>query len=60
MFYVLIVMITLGGLSQGIVINTQEFTTKENCEEAAKLIQKDSTKKDGSFRKNIKAVCLPK
>ena len=60
MFYILIVMSTLSGTTSGVNVTTQEFTTIQKCQEAAKLISTDTSKKPSTTRKNITTFCIEK
>jgi hypothetical protein len=60
MFYILIVMSTLSGTTSGVNVTTQEFTTLKKCQEAAKIISTDTSKKQPTTRKNITTFCIEK
>ena len=60
MFYVLIIMMTVSGMANGTLIINQEFTSLQKCEEAAKIIKMDRSKKLPVARKNISTFCVEK
>jgi hypothetical protein len=60
MFYVLIIISSLSGTTLGINVTTQEFTTLQKCQEAAKLVSTDTSKKPITNRKNVTTFCIEK
>lgn len=60
MFYVLIIVSSLSGTTLGVNVTTQEFTTLQRCQEAAKLVSTDTSKKPATSRKNVTTFCIEK
>ena len=53
-------MSTLSGTTSGVNVTTQEFTTLKKCQEAAKIISTDTSKKQPTTRKNVTTFCIEK